>query len=242
MFYFNCICFVFVYNGAMKRYSPTERVQLAQIIRGVRDLSRHSDAYLAELCQVHRGNVTSFNSQKRPHSISTRTIDELLWHYGFVYDSQVGVTPVDDEHCPLITLRTEFDHENNSLKDLVNALQTPSDLKLCQIENVVGDFALIWAFEDVQPPQGWCAVAMGLGANNSAFEQLLAIGVKEGPSFKVDDATFRKWRATAPRKSEVLGAYVRKFRAESMARNLENAMGDGAGLAGHTPRTENTPL
>jgi hypothetical protein len=226
----------------MKKYSPDERVQLAQIIRGVRDLSRHSDAYLAELGQVHRGNVTSFNTQKRPHAISTRTIDELLWHYGFVYDSQVGVTPADGDHCPLITLRTEFDRENNSLKDFVNALKTSGDLRLCPIENVLGDFALIWAFNDVQPPEGWCAVAMGLGANNSAFEQLLANGVKEGPSFKVDDATFRKWRATSPRKSEVFEAYLRNFRAASMALNLEKAMGDGAELTSSSAHTDRSLL
>lgn len=208
----------------MKRYNISERVQLAKVIKGVRDLSRHTDAYLAEVGQVHRGNVTSFNAQKRPHSLSTRTIDELLEHYGFVYTELEGIKPIEGEHCPRITLRTEFDTENTSLKDFANALKKPDDLMLCHIENQLGDFALIWSFEDVTQIKGWCAVGLGLGANNSVAEQFLANGVAVGPSFRVDEVTYKTWLATSPRKSEVLGAYARSFRSATLAKNIERAM------------------
>ena len=221
----------------MKRYNLTERVRFAQLIRGVRDLSRHNDTHLAELGQVHRGNVTSFNAQKRPHSISTRTIDEFLEYYGLVYSS-LGIAPAEGEHCPRISLRTDFDHENGSLKDFVNALSTPEKpLYLCPIANDPGDFALMWDFEDGTPMRGWCAVALGLGANNSALEQLLASGVEKHAPCNVDDAIYRIWRQTSPRKSEVLDAYARSFRSVSMSERLDEAMGtiEDAGVSQKSP-------
>lgn len=210
----------------MKRYNITERIRLAQVVRGLRDLSRHTDTHLAELGQVHRGNVTSFNAQKRPHSLSTRTIDEFLAHYGFIYDG-VDIAPIDGEHCPRITLRTEFDRENSSLNDFVKALSTQENpVYLCPIVNEPGDFALIWHFKDGSPLRGWCAVALGLGANNSALEQLLANGVVKDVATKVDDAIYRVWRDVGPRKSEVLDACARGFRARALGKVIEDAMGD----------------
>lgn len=210
----------------MKRYNITERVRLAQLIRGIRDLSRHTDTHLAELGQVHRGNVTSFNAQKRPHALSTRTIDEFLAHYGLIYDG-VDLAPTNGEHCPQISLRTEFDRENTSLSDFVKALGTlENPVYLCPIVNEPGDFALIWRLEDGSPMKGWCAVALGLGANNSALEQLLASGAVKDVATKIDDEVYRIWRDTGPRKSEVLHACARGFRARALGKRLEDGMGN----------------
>ncbi len=84
---------------------------------------------------------------------------------------------------------------------------------------------------------GWCAVALGLGANNSALEQLLSNGVEKHPPCRVDDAIYRIWRQTSPRKSEVLDAYARSFRSVSMSERLDEAMGtiEDAGVSQKSP-------
>lgn len=196
----------------MKRYSLEERKKLAQVVVGVRDLARHTDTFLAELTQVHRSNVTAFHRQTRPQALSTKTVDQLLEHYGFVYDSQFGLLPVDGEYCPRISFRTDFDDEVSSLKSFIATLSAIKPFTLCQIENKSGDFALLWGYEDEPEIKGWCAVALGLGANNSALEHLIAIGVPCGQPFAVDDEIYRAWHAAGPRKSEVLNAYARAVR------------------------------
>lgn len=217
----------------MKRYSLEERINFSKVIVGARDLVRHSDAFLAELGQVHRGNVTAFNRQKRPHALSTRTIDQLLEHYGFTYDTHTGFSPANGEYCPRITLRTDFDSEFESLKSFIDLLGASKPFTLCPINNQSGDFALLWDYKDSPEISGWCAVALGLGADNSALEQLN--GVARGTAFKVDDEMYRAWRATAPRKSEVLNAYdraVRQVASDALAKKIDRAFTDPGGASG----------
>jgi hypothetical protein len=213
----------------MKRYSLEERKKLAQVVVGVRDLARHTDTFLAELTQVHRSNVTAFHRQTRPQALSTKTVDQLLEHYGFVYNSQFGLSPADGEYCPRISFRTDFDDEVSSLKSFIATLSAIKPFTLCQIENKSGDFALLWGYENEPEIKGWCAVALGLGANNSALEHLIAIGVPCGQSFAVDDEIYCAWHAAGPRKSEVLKAYhdeVRKTTSEKLKKGILKGFGD----------------
>lgn len=213
----------------MKRYSLEERKKLAQVVVGVRDLARHTDTFLAELTQVHRSNVTAFHRQTRPQALSTKTVDQLLEHYGFVYDSQFGLLPADGEYCPRISFRTDFDDEVSSLKSFIATLSAIKPFTLCQIENKSGDFALLWGYEDEPEIKGWCAVALGLGANNSALEHLIAIGVPCGQPFAVDDEIYRAWHAAGPRKSEVLKAFhnaLRKTTSEKLKKEIRKGFGD----------------
>ena len=221
----------------MKKYTVEERKKLAQVVVGIRDLARHSDTFLAELTHVHRSNVTAFHRQTRPQALSTKTVDQLLEHYGFAYNSQGGLSPADGEYCPRISLRTDFDDEVDSLKSFITTLSAFKPFALCPIANEPGDFALIWDFKDSAPMSGWCAVALGLGANNSALEQLLSNGVEKHLSCRVDDAIYRIWRQTSPRKSEVLDAYARSFRSVSMSERLDEAMGtiEDAGVSQKSP-------
>lgn len=212
----------------MKKYFEPERLYLGKVITGVKTLTRESDADLAELLQVHRGNVTSFNSQKRPNTLSATSIDAMLRHYGFVFSNELGLKAAKGEFCPVISMRGEHDKVDSRIEDFVKCLQATEarQLQMLRIGNEAGAFALLWDLNE-KTNEGWCAVGLGLGANNSALEQFISFAKPTDPIVMIDPSVYLSWCETSPRKSEVLGPCanaLRDNRSLEMGQNLDRAM------------------
>lgn len=212
----------------MKKYFLPERLFLGKVITGVKTLTRESDAYLAEILQIHRANVTAFNSQKRPHSLSAESVDGMLRHYGFVFDPENGLAAAQGNFCPLVSLRCDHDQIDSRVDDFIQCLQANQSqrLQVLKIGNEPGAFALLWDLNE-KTAEGWCAVALGLGANNSALEQFNSFVKPTDPTVMISTDVYLNWYETSPRKSEVLAACIdalRKKRSEDLQGNLHSAM------------------
>ena len=230
----------------MKKYFEPERLYLGKVITGVKTLTRESDADLAELLQVHRGNVTSFNSQKRPNTLSATSIDAMLRHYGFVFSNELGLKAAKGEFCPVISMRGEHDTVDSRIEDFIKCLQAnePHQLQMLRIGNEAGAFALLWDLNETTK-EGWCAVGLGLGANNSALEQFISFAKPTDPIVMIDPSVYLRWCETSPRKSEVLDACVdalRDNRSLEMRQGLDRAMSQNEKASGEikTPKTSST--
>jgi hypothetical protein len=229
----------------MKKYFEPERLYLGKVITGVKTLTRESDADLAELLQVHRGNVTSFNSQKRPNTLSATSIDAMLRHYGFVFSNELGLKAAKGEFCPVISMRGEHDKVDSRIEDFVKCLQATEarQLQMLRIGNEAGAFALLWDLNE-KTNEGWCAVGLGLGANNSALEQFISFAKPTDPIVMIDPSVYLSWCETSPRKSEVLGACINALRLKrsvDMGENLDRAMSQNEPTSEQMSQTSTSP-
>jgi hypothetical protein len=220
----------------MKKYFEPERLFLGKVITGVKTLTRESDALLAEILQVHRANVTSFNGQKRPHALSAKSIDTMLRHYGFVFDTKTGLAAAKGDYCPVISMRGEHGQVDSRVEDLIKCLQVNASqqIQMLSIGNEAGAFALLWDLNE-STAEGWCAVGLGLGADNSALEQLIPFAKQSVPTVMIDPSVYRSWCETSPRKSEVLGPCInalRQQRSTDMRLNLDRAMSQNEPASG----------